>query len=137
MGLSAPSPSGFASLALRWFRYYPSRKAGRKYRASRSGSKYQVLDTSILDTKGEQSEPIPARRSRAFARGIVAEPPVGAGLAPARARSAQRVMERIARREPAKRAKRLAQIKKILAKVRFLVSILKVKRGKNKILQPN
>jgi outer membrane receptor for ferrienterochelin and colicin len=47
-----------------------------------------------------------------FARGIVAEPPVGAGLAPARARSAQRVMERIARREHPKGAKRLAPTKK-------------------------
>jgi hypothetical protein len=53
--------------------------------------------------------------ARAQARGIVAEPPVGAGLMrtsgahPARARSAQRVMERIARRRASEAARRLAQ----------------------------
>jgi len=46
---------------------------------------------------------------RAPARGIVAEPPVGAGLAPARVRSTQRVMERIARREAARCAAEAAR----------------------------
>jgi hypothetical protein len=79
---------------------------------------YQVLDTSILDTRAANKCPrtrsarkarraaIPAPQRGAFARGIVAEPPVGADLcvcpkgdgadSPTRARQ--------------RRAKRLAQI---------------------------
>jgi hypothetical protein len=60
-----------------------------------AGSKYQVLDTSILDTRGERSEPIPARAKPdahlwCFARGIVAEPPKGVNDAPEVRKNARR-----------------------------------------------
>jgi hypothetical protein len=54
VGLCAPSPSRFASLALRWFRYYPSRKKtelfARKFNFVKLLFSYSFIFTFIWDT---------------------------------------------------------------------------------------
>jgi hypothetical protein len=107
VGLSAPSPSGAPQshqrcaprLALRWFRYYPSRIP----RASHAGIgdfvasriMYARIKYLILATRARS-----AILATSFARGIVAEPPSASRL-----RRSAKVMERIARRERAEGAR--------------------------------